>query len=82
MVPDDLPGWVDELAHADRSDLLAVLPGALLYVAQNATVLPSNAHEILEAQGLVALDESGAPIRYYYHRGGATPWGPIRDNMM
>lgn len=82
VIPADLPGWVDELAHASRNDLLALLPGALLYVAQNATVLPSNAHQVLAAQGLIEVDEQGELVRYYYHRGLATPWGPIRDNMM
>ncbi len=82
VVPEDLPGWVDELAHAERSDLLALLPGALLYVARHATVLPSNAHQILAAEGLIETDENGELVRYYYHRGQQTPWGPIRDNMM
>ncbi|TNF86313.1 MAG: hypothetical protein EP301_08835 [Gammaproteobacteria bacterium] len=82
VVPEDLPEWVDGLAGAERGDLLALLPGALLYVARNATVLPSNAHKILDAQGLIEKDENGDLIRYYYHRGEATPWGPIRDNMM
>ena len=82
VLPDDLPGWVDELAHAERSDLLALLPGALLYVARHSTVLPSNAHQILAAEELIERDESGGLIRYYYHRGQHTPWGAIRDNMM
>ena len=56
--------------------------GALLYVARNSTVLPSNAHRILDAQGLIGRNEEGELIRYYYHRSTATPWGPIRDNMM
>jgi hypothetical protein len=82
VLPEDLPDWVDELAGADRSDLLALLPGALLYVVRNSTVLPSNAHHILDAKGLIERDEQGELIRYYYHRGQHTPWGPIRDNMM
>ncbi len=82
VLPEDLPDWVDELAHAEQGELLALLPGALLYVAGNATVLPSNAHEILAAGNLLEKDSDGALIRYYYHRGQATPWGPIRDNMM
>ncbi len=82
VLPEDLPAWVDELAHAERNDLLALLPGALLYVARNSTVLPSNAHQVLAAEGLIATDEAGQLIRYYYHRGQNTPWGPIRDNMM
>jgi hypothetical protein len=82
VVPEHLPGWVDELAHAERNDLLAQLPGALLYVAKHATILPSNAYRILDAQGLIEKDENGELIRYYYHRGQHTPWGPIRDNMM
>ena len=82
VVPEDLPDWVDQLAGADRGELLAVLPGALLYVARNATVLPSNAHLILSAEGLIEQDDAGELIRYYYHRGQDTPWGPIRDNMM
>ena len=82
VLPEDLPDWVDELAHADRNDLLALLPGALLYVARNSTVLPSNAHQILAAEELIERDQSGALVRYYYHRGQNTPWGPIRDNMM
>jgi hypothetical protein len=82
VLPDDLPEWVDELAHAERGDLLALLPGALLYVARNGKVLPSNAHRILAEAGLIALDQDGQLIRYYYHRGQMTPWGPIRDNMM
>ena len=82
MVPDDLPDWTDDLAHADRAEMLTRLPGLLLYVARHATVLPSNAHEILAAENLIRTDAQGQPIRYYYHRGLTTPWGPIRDNMM
>ena len=81
-MPEDLPEWVDQLAAADRGELLAVLPGALLYVVRNATVLPSNAHLILSAEELIKRDDAGELIRYYYHRGQDTPWGPIRDNMM
>jgi len=82
VLPEDLPEWVDELAYAERGDLLALLPGALLYVARNGKVLPSNAHKILAEAGLLALGQDGQPIRYYYHRSQMTPWGPIRDNMM
>ena len=82
IVPDDLPAWTDDLAHADKGRLLTLLPGVLLYVVQHATVLPSHAHTILEANDLVRRDSDGVPLRYYYHRGAATPWGPIRDSMM
>ena len=82
IAPKELPQWTNEMAHADRGELLTLLPGALLFVAKNSYILPANAHETLIENNLVERDADGTPIVYYYHRSTMTPWGPIRDNMM
>jgi len=82
IAPDGMPPWTQELAHADRRELLSLLPGVFLFIARNNYVLPGNAHTTLEDHDLIKRDDDGTPIHYYYHRSTATPWGPIRDNMM
>lgn len=81
LVPDALPGWIQDLAEADHETLLAHVPGALLFVANNQQVLPINAYRILEDAGLLHEGESG-PVVYYYDKASGTPYGDIRDNLM
>jgi hypothetical protein len=82
IVPDELPPWTSEIAHADRGELLTLLPGVVLFVAENSYILPGNAHVTLEENNLVERNSEGNSVFYYYHRSAMTPWGPFRDNLM
>jgi hypothetical protein len=81
IIPKDIPDWVGDLATADRLQMLAHLPGALLFVARNHHVIPGEAHGILDDAGLLR-HENGKPLFYYYHIESMTPYGHFRDNMM
>jgi hypothetical protein len=81
ILPQDLPAWVEDLATADKGELLGYLPGALLYVARNRTVLPGNAYPILDDAGLL-YEQNGVPLVYEYFFQERTPYGDLRDNLM
>jgi hypothetical protein len=86
LVPNGLPSWIQELVTADHDTLLAHIPGALLFVARNRQVLPTEAYRILDDAGLLlpAGMEGAAqrPLMYYYDKASGTPYGAIRDNLM
>jgi hypothetical protein len=81
LVPERMPDWIYDLATADTGKLLSHLPGAVLFVTNNAQVLPSRAYRILEEAGLLQPGEDG-PVLYYYDAATGTPYGAVQDNMM
>ncbi|WP_295540467.1 hypothetical protein [uncultured Thiohalocapsa sp.] len=81
IVPRDLPPWIEDLSSADTGKLLSYLPGALLFVARNAQVIPGNAHRILDEADLL-YQQDGVPLMYEYFFRDRTPYGDLRDNLM
>ncbi|MDJ0941122.1 MAG: hypothetical protein QNJ00_15285 [Woeseiaceae bacterium] len=81
IVPEDLPSWVEDLATAGTGKMIGYVPGALLYVARNQQIIPTEAYRILQDAGLLKI-ENGAPVYYYYQHKGNTPYGEFRENMM
>ena len=82
ILPTGLPGWINDLSTADTGTLLSHVPGALLYVAMNQSVIPSHAYRILADAGLLESGADGEPLLYYYDAATGTPYGRINDNMM
>jgi len=84
LVPEGMPPWIQDLVTADRGTLLARIPGALLFVARNRQVLPTQSYRILEDAGLLQRGKGDAsgPVMYYYDEASGTPYGDVRDNMM
>jgi hypothetical protein len=82
IAPESLPDWINDLAHANRREMLAILPSAILWIARNQTVLPARAYMNLEEAGLLQTDEDGKVIRYYYSTETMTPYGPLSRNIM
>lgn len=80
IVP-DLPAWIDDLATASDMKMLATLPDALLYLANNTQILPREAYRIPAAAGLLKR-RNGKLIIHYYHRENITPYGRLVENMM
>jgi len=81
IVPDDLPDWVENIATAGKGEMLGYVPGALLYVARNQQIIPTEAYRILQDAGLLRMRD-GAPVYWYYEHNGKTPYGEFRDNLM
>ncbi|MEM9379334.1 MAG: hypothetical protein AAGB93_05230 [Planctomycetota bacterium] len=80
VAPKELPAWLGELPTAGRADMLAMLPGAVVWLAKNQNVVPSNAWRILRDGGLLRTAD-GAVVRHDYVPEGVTPWGRIAENL-
>jgi hypothetical protein len=82
IVPDGLPPWINDLAHAPPAEMAARLPGALWYIARNQRVLPGKAWQILQEAGLLKEQRNGGVLSYYYDPRDQTPYGAIEINLM
>lgn len=82
VAPKRIPGWLSELAHADRRGTLLRLPGAMHWLAVNQTVLPDKSYQVLERAGLLQRRPDGQLERRSYALGGDTPYGRLSDNLM
>ena len=60
--------------------MLAMLPGAVVWLAKNQNVVPANAWRILRDGGLLRTVD-GDVLRHDYAPEGITPWGRIADNL-
>ncbi|MEM6568916.1 MAG: hypothetical protein AAF957_10925 [Planctomycetota bacterium] len=80
VAPKEVPAWVGELPTAGRADMLAMLPGAVVWLAKNQNVVPANAWRILRDGGLLRTVD-GDVLRHDYAPEGITPWGRIADNL-
>jgi len=82
VAPKHIPGWVSELAHADRRSTLLRLPGAMHWLAVNQNVLPDKSHRILEKAGLLRQGPDGQVLHHHYTLGEQTPYGRISETLM
>ncbi len=82
IVPDGMPPWMNDLAHATPGGMVAKLPGALWFVARNQSVLPGRSWQILQKAGLLRKGRDGSALHYYYDPKEQTPYGAIEINLM
>jgi hypothetical protein len=81
VTPENVPGWIDDLAHAGRAGIFLRVPHMLWWLMHNANVLPTRAYRILEEAGLLHRDNGGV-IRRQYRLFEETPYGKLRDNLL
>ncbi|MEM9803426.1 MAG: hypothetical protein AAGA20_24115 [Planctomycetota bacterium] len=80
VAPASIPDWIERIPHAGRAEMLARLPGAVVWIAKNQSVLPANAWTILRDGDLLRTVE-GRVVKHLYRPEGKTPWGWLAENL-
>ncbi|MEM8954614.1 MAG: hypothetical protein AAGD22_10725 [Verrucomicrobiota bacterium] len=82
VLPDTLPGWLDDLAHAKGRSLGRSLGRIIRFVHQNSTIVPGSSYRILEDAGLLRQDGGKTVVHHYFIRSGKSPYGPLKDRLI
>lgn len=81
VAPSSLPGFFDRWSHGSRSTALIRIPGALHWLLNNQTVIPTRTYELLDEVGLLHHEE-GSVVRQHYDNQVETAYGRIRDALI
>jgi hypothetical protein len=79
--PDTMPGFLDRLAHGGRTTALLRAPALLHWIMTNQTVIPGNAHKLLDEAGLLQR-KGGQPVKAHYDNRNESPYGVISEALI
>jgi hypothetical protein len=81
VTPENIPSWVDDLAHSGRAGIFMRVPHLIWWFVNNANTLPTRAFHILDDAALLVHDDGGV-VKHHYKLFGDTPYGKLSDNLL
>jgi hypothetical protein len=81
VVPGELPAFIGYVARGERRNALRGMPAALHWLANNQTVMPGKAHELLDEAGLLKY-RRGEPVISHYDNRNVTPYGKLHEHLI
>jgi hypothetical protein len=81
VAPRSMPGFLDTLAGGRRSSALLRAPAFVRWLMSNQTVIPGNAHKLLDEVGLLQR-ENGQVVKKHYDNRNETPYGIVSEALI
>ena len=81
VVPGELPAFIGNIARGERRNALRSIPAALHWLANNQTVIPRKAHELLDEIGLLQ-SRRGKLVKTHYDNRKNTPYGRLNEHLI
>jgi len=81
VAPKSLPAALDELAQGNLKSALIRMPGVFYWLTKNGSIIPGDAHKVLEEAGILETEE-GRLLRKEFENRHESPYGCIDDNLI
>jgi hypothetical protein len=81
VAPESMPRFLDTLAGGRRSSVLLRAPALLHWLMTNQTVIPGQAHKLLDEAGLLKRKD-GQIVKKHYDNRNETPYGMVSEALI